>query len=92
MAKNPLTEKERASLRKDINIEALERYLDAVPDSDREFMLALLREPDPPKGRRSPQIIEQVDTILAGPTTLRSTDPELQALYEAIFEDPEKKR
>lgn len=92
MPKKPLTNAERAPLRKDINIEALERYLDAVPDSDREFMLALLREPDPFQGKRDPRMPEQVLTILAGPTTLRSDDPELQALYEAIFENPDSRR
>ena len=89
MPKKPLTEEERASLRTDINLDALERYLDAVSDGDREFMLALLKRLPSPEARTHPRLPEQVVGGLAGPTTLRWSDPELQALYEAIFRAPE---
>ena len=81
-----LTPEERRRLRNGIpiDVEALERYLAAVPDN-REFVLELLRERPLPQVQASPDGRERVVDIAPGPGTVRTTDARIQALWEAIF-------
>jgi hypothetical protein len=80
---------ERARLRRDIDIEALEAFLEYPEYEDlqeRAWFLSLLQEP-PPKsmpsgGEISPQRVAAIQT---GPWTFHHGDPERQRRYEAIF-------
>jgi len=86
MVEYHLTRDERRSLRRGIpiDVDALERYLAAVPDN-RDFVLELLRERPLPDVEPLPDGRERVVDIAPGPRTLRITDAKIQALWEAIF-------
>jgi hypothetical protein len=47
--------------------------------------LQILREKPPPELEMHADDRERVVDIAPGPRTLRTTDPEVQALWEAIF-------
>lgn len=86
MTDHRLTPEERRRLRKGIptDVDGLERYLAARPD-EREFVLELLRDRPIPRAEPAPDGRERIIDIAPSPSTMRTTDREVQALWEAIF-------